>query len=213
MSALAKSSISGKAIAFLRDKERRQNARTPMALIGRCLTADGTEVPCRTVNVSVGGLEVDGPRPAEVGERVVCVIEELGWIDGIVRRLTPTGFGMSFGGTPERQAKLAKQVEWLVRNREDGVDDNRRNARIVPLRRDVTVRLAPGDVGGSVEACTVIDLSRSGAALNSAVRPDIGTVAVVGMRRARVVRHVEDGFAVEFALPLSSTGFGEHVVL
>ncbi len=208
MSALEAQSVSGKAIAFLREKERRQNVRTPMELLGRCLLADGSEVSCRTVNVSVGGLEVAGPRPQAVGERVVCHVEDLGWLDGEVRRLTANGFGMTFAGTPERRARIAAKVEWLVRNREEGVVDNRRDARIVPLRKDVVVRLGARD-----EACSLIDVSRSGAAIASPSRPDLGSLATVGMRRGKVVRHIPEGFAVEFALPLPAAAFGEHLVL
>ena len=46
---------------------------------------------------------------------------------------------------------------------------------------------------------TVIDISLSGAAIELAVRPAMGTPVTLGRMRARVVRHFQDGVAVEFA--------------
>ena len=47
-------------------------------------------------------------------------------------------------------------------------------------------------------ACRVIDLSQSGAAVATDQRPDIGALITIGKTTGRVVRHLEDGFAVEF---------------
>jgi hypothetical protein len=45
----------------------------------------------------------------------------------------------------------------------------------------------------------IVDLSLSGAALAIEVRPPIGSPVMVGKLRARVVRHFDDGIALEFA--------------
>ena len=45
----------------------------------------------------------------------------------------------------------------------------------------------------------IIDLSLSGAALSMDIDPPIGSPLMVGKLRAQVVRHFEEGFAVEFA--------------
>jgi hypothetical protein len=201
-------SLAEKAIAILREKERRANDRVPMNLMGRCMLADGREVACRTVNVSTGGIEVTGLVPNAAGEKVICFFDGLGWIDGEVRRITEAGFGMSFGGTPDRRLRMAERVTWLIKHQSDDVADNRRNARIVPTKRGVLVRFAEKDA-----ACTLIDLSRSGVAIESDARPELGLPIVVGMRRGKVVRHLDQGFAVEFALPIPLSSFDEGVVL
>ena len=48
--------------------------------------------------------------------------------------------------------------------------------------------------------CRVIDLSQSGAAIAIApdLRPVVGTMVTIGKTQGRVVRHIEDGFAIEF---------------
>jgi hypothetical protein len=47
--------------------------------------------------------------------------------------------------------------------------------------------------------CKIIDISLSGAAIETDVRPAMGTPVTLGRMRARVVRHFDDGIAVEFA--------------
>jgi hypothetical protein len=51
---------------------------------------------------------------------------------------------------------------------------------------------------GSTMPCRIIDLSLSGAAVSSATRPEVGTAVSLGRVQARVVRHLEEGFAIEF---------------
>jgi hypothetical protein len=53
---------------------------------------------------------------------------------------------------------------------------------------------------GTNVACRVLDLSQSGAAIAiaSELRPPVGAVVTVGKTQGRVVRHIEDGFAIEF---------------
>jgi hypothetical protein len=47
-------------------------------------------------------------------------------------------------------------------------------------------------------ACRIIDLSLSGAALAAEIKPLVGEAVILGRVQARVVRHLEEGFAIEF---------------
>ena len=47
-------------------------------------------------------------------------------------------------------------------------------------------------------ACRIIDLSLSGAAIATDQRPELGALVTIGKTTGRVVRHLEEGFAVEF---------------
>jgi hypothetical protein len=51
---------------------------------------------------------------------------------------------------------------------------------------------------GSKIICRVIDMSLSGAAVASDARPPVGSLITIGKTQGRVVRHLEQGFAVEF---------------
>jgi hypothetical protein len=44
----------------------------------------------------------------------------------------------------------------------------------------------------------VLDISQSGAAIATDERPEIGTLITIGKTPGRVVRHLENGFAIEF---------------
>ena len=48
--------------------------------------------------------------------------------------------------------------------------------------------------------CRIIDLSLSGAAVEIEVKPAIGAQVMLGTMRGQVVRHFEDGIAIEFAV-------------
>ena len=51
---------------------------------------------------------------------------------------------------------------------------------------------------GSKMTCRIIDMSRSGAAIAAEFRPPLKSQVMLGRVQARVVRHLEDGFALEF---------------
>jgi len=44
----------------------------------------------------------------------------------------------------------------------------------------------------------VIDVSQSGCAISTDQRPGIGSAVTIGKTPGRVVRHLEDGFAIEY---------------
>jgi len=49
-----------------------------------------------------------------------------------------------------------------------------------------------------VHNCRVIDVSLSGASVACAVKPPAGTVVILGRMRGRVVRHHDQGVALQF---------------
>ena len=51
---------------------------------------------------------------------------------------------------------------------------------------------------GKAIVCHIVDMSLSGAAISSEVRPEVGMLITLGKTPSRVVRHLETGFAVEF---------------
>ena len=51
---------------------------------------------------------------------------------------------------------------------------------------------------GRAMACRIMDLSLSGAALAAEIKPLVGEPVTLGRVQARVVRHLEEGFAIEF---------------
>jgi hypothetical protein len=66
---------------------------------------------------------------------------------------------------------------------------------------------------GNNVTCRVMDLSESGAAIaiSPELRPVVGAMVTVGKAQGRVVRHIEDGFAIEFTRMQHSDFIEENV--
>ena len=104
------------------------------------------------------------------------------------------GFAMTIAATPRKRDKLAAQLTWLANRGILGLPEDRRHGRVTP-RNPMARLILPSGVN---IACRVIDVSQSGAAIKSDQRPEIGTLVTIGKTPSRVVRHIEEGFAVEF---------------
>jgi hypothetical protein len=189
--------------------DRRRFARVKVSLLGRYMLSNRQEYPCQSADFSPGGVALVAPVIGAIGERVVCYFEHIGRIEGQIVRHTDTGFAITINATPRKRDKLASQLTWLANRHELGLPEDRRHERIVPIHKNVTLRLDEGfDVEGKL-----IDVSLSGAGIALDVRPAIGLGVVVGSTPARVVRHFPDGIAVQFNLPLAADRFDENIIL
>jgi hypothetical protein len=71
------------------------------------------------------------------------------------------------------------------------------------------MRLADGQEVG----VRIIDVSLSGAAISTNLKPDLGSRVTVGATHGKVVRHFEGGVAIEFLRILADQSFDENVQL
>ena len=178
-------------------EERRRFQRVKNHLLGRYMLADRREYPCQAINMSPGGLALLAPGIGNIGERVVAYLDHIGRVEGKITRLLDNGFAMTVSATPRKREKLAAQLTWLANREILNLPEDRRHDRIVP--RNALGWLKLGN-GGEMQ-CRIIDLSLSGAALSGQVRPEVGSLVMLGRVAARVVRHLEEGFAIEFNHP------------
>jgi PilZ domain-containing protein len=172
--------------------ERRRFQRVRLNVLGRYMLADGHEFSCRVTNMSPGGMALMASTTGRPGERVIAYIDHIGRIEGVIARQFPGGFALTITSTTHKREKLAAQLTWLA-NR-DILPDQRRHRRIAPLNPSARIVLP----NGFPLECRVIDISQSGAAIASGQRPAIGALVTIGKTPARVARHIEEGFAVEF---------------
>jgi hypothetical protein len=177
----------------LRD-ERRRFQRVRVNLLGRYMLADRREFPCQVIDMSPGGMAVIAPVNGRAGERVIAYIDHIGRVEGTLIRQFANGFAMTIAATPRKRDKLAAQLTWLANRHVLGLPEDRRHGRIVP-RNPVTQLVLPN---GTALTCRLIDMSLSGAAVATEERPPIGALVNLGKVQGRVVRHLEQGFAVEF---------------
>lgn len=176
-------------------EERRRFQRVKVQLLGRYMLADRREFPCQVINMSPGGLALLAPGIGNVGERVVAYLDHIGRVEGKITRLLDNGFAMTVGATPRKRDKLAAQLTWLANRQILNLPEDRRHDRIVPRNPMAVLKL---DDEGREIACRIIDLSLSGAAVAAEFRPAVKTAVTLGRVQGRVVRHLEEGFAIEF---------------
>ena len=175
-------------------EERRRFQRVPVDLLGRYMLPDRREFPYRVVNMSPGGMALIAPVSGQAGERVIAYVDHLGRLEGHVARIFPNGFAMTIAATSRKRDKLAAQLTWLANRHILGLPEDRRHGRVAP-RNPITRLILPNGINVS---CRIIDVSQSGAAITSDQRPPIGTLVTLGKVQGRVVRHIEEGFALEF---------------
>ena len=178
------------------NEERRRHQRVRIDLLGRLMLENRQEYPCRIINMSPGGAAVMADAPGKVGERVIAYVDHLGRLEGKIARAFEGGFAMSIGATPRKREKLAAQLTWLANRQILNLPEDRRHGRIVP-RNPMAQLILPNGVNIT---CRVIDISLSGAAIAvpPAQLPPIGAAVTIGKTPGRVVRHIDDGFAIEF---------------
>jgi hypothetical protein len=175
-------------------EERRRFQRVRVDLLGRYMLPDRREFPCQVMNMSPGGMALIAPVAREPGERVIAYVDHLGRLEGHIARLLQNGFAMTISATPRKRDKLAAQLTWLANRNILGLPEDRRHGRIMP-RNPITRLILPNGINVSVR---IIDVSQSGAGVASDQRPPLGALITLGKVPGRVVRHLEDGFAVEF---------------
>ncbi len=175
--------------------ERRQFQRVRVKVYGRFMLEDRTEHPCQVIDMSPGSALLRADRIGELGEKCIAYIDHIGRIEGVVTRQSEDGFAMTIVASERKRDKLAAQLTWLANRHELNLPDDRRHERVSP-RNPISV-LHLGD--GREYECRVIDLSLSGAAVEIDVKPALGTACTLGTMRGRVVRHIEDGVAIEFS--------------
>ena len=175
-------------------QERRRFQRVSVNLLGRYMLSDRCEYPCQVTNMSPGGMALIAPVAGQAGERVIAYVDHVGRLEGVIARQFQNGFAMTVSATTRKRDKLAAQLTWLANRHILSLPEDRRHGRVAP--RNPTGRLIlPSGVNVTVR---VIDVSQSGAAVATEHRPEIGAAVTIGKTSGRVVRHLEDGFAIEF---------------
>jgi hypothetical protein len=152
------------------------------------------EFACRIVDISSRAMTLLVPVNGAVGERVLVHCDEFGKLEGGIIRLLERGFVMQIAAGEEGRRNLAVKIEWYEKNKNHDLVDNREHKRIIP--KNPHSKLVFQD--GSMLQCFVIDMSVAGVAVSADVKPEIGTPLAVGKLIGRVVRHLNDGFAVRF---------------
>ncbi|WP_299644056.1 PilZ domain-containing protein [Devosia sp.] len=165
-------------------------------LASRAQTPGAVQVfACRSRSISSHEAVVNAPISGDPGDALTMTLQGLGILHGRISRILDGGFAVAFEcSEPERRA-LGARIDWLKRRALRTVNDRRAHKRVLP--RETQARLLLAD--GRRLDCFIIDMSQSGVAVSADVLPPLGSPAQVGAIPGRVVRHIEAGFAVQFA--------------
>jgi len=174
----------------------RQFQRVDVTLFGRYMLENRNEFPCQIQDMSPGSASVISPISGDIGEKVIAYIDHIGRLEGKIIRIFAGGFAMSVRATEKKRDKMAAKLTWLANRHELNLAEDRRHERLVPNIKTTQIKLEDGRTYN----IRIIDLSLSGAAIEIDVRPAIGTLLWLGTMRGRVVRHFDEGIAIEFAI-------------
>ncbi|RUM98656.1 PilZ domain-containing protein [Pseudaminobacter arsenicus] len=176
--------------------EKRNFQRVRVKIYGRFMLEDRSEHSCQVVDMSPGNVALRTDRIGNPGEKIIAYIDHIGRIEGVVTRTMQDGFAMTIIASDRKRDKLAAQLTWLANKHELDLPEDRRHERVAPRNPMSVLHL----MDGRHYQCRIIDLSLSGAALEIDVKPALGVQVMLGAMRAQVVRHFEDGVAIEFAV-------------
>jgi hypothetical protein len=175
--------------------ERRDFQRVKVKVLGRFMLEDRTEHPCEVVDISPGNVLFHSERVGEPGEKVIAYLDHIGRIEGVITRTSDEGFAITIVASERKRYKLAAQLTWLANRHELDLPEDRRHERNAPRNPMNVLRLDDG----REYKCRIIDLSLSGAAVELEVKPALGVPVMLGNMRGRIVRHFDEGVAIEFA--------------
>ncbi len=177
------------------DQEQRNFQRVTVNLPGRLMLPSHDEHDCIVVDMSPGEATFTCKARPRAGERIIAYMDHLGRLEGVVASLLTDGFVLLLTATDRKREKLAAQLTWIANRHELGLPEDRRHSRLTPRDNRAALTLD----NGQQYPCRIIDLSLSGAAVDIDIRPAIGTAVQLGNMNGRIVRHFQEGVAIEFS--------------
>jgi len=147
---------------------------------------------CVLIDISLGGALVECADAPPIGTGITLKAEGFHHIAGVVVRITSEGLVIGFDCANDTRENVAEEILLYLGGRRNNTPARRHERLQVPQAR----QFARPD-GKLVDFC-VIDLSLSGAYLETKIKPPIGELVSIGRSRGRIVRHLERGIAVEF---------------
>jgi CheY-like chemotaxis protein len=175
--------------------DRRQFERLRTNLPGHLFNPeDWQTVECRVLNLSAGGALVQCDAAASLPDHpLVLYVEHFGRFEGAIAHRSPTLVGLKFRAGEAKRGRLKEMLASYAEHGTAGVETMRKFPR---FKSDGSVTLTRAS--GREITCDVIDISPEGVSLRTREFPPVGEVVSVGKTRGRVVRHHDEGIALQF---------------
>jgi hypothetical protein len=154
---------------------------------------DGSEVPCRIIELSPDGASLQCDVVPRSGSSVVLYVDGLSRLEGIISRCDGHVVEVKFVCTAAKRERTAEQ---LVAMRDKGLSGSSLLRRYGRFPRKGCTQFTRAN--GQIVPSEVIDISVSGVSLKTDTRPLIGEVVLIAEIAGRVSRHHEIGIGIEF---------------
>ena len=181
--------------------ERREFPRLKARMPARLLINNETSGTGTLFDLSAGGVGVLTDLKVAKGDHVVLHLEGGGRLEGAVMRLLADGFGVQLTMSEAKRSRLIDALEPMVESVEEIVElpMNRRVAeRVAGLRMKTECHTEDG-----VLDCRIVDMSLTGAAIETDANIKIGSAVTIGQTSGKVVRRDGKTFGVQFDRPAS----------
>jgi hypothetical protein len=177
--------------------EQREFDRYPIALSGKIfLPAEDASFDCQVVNLSGGGAGIQCNEPPPLRSFVILYIDGIGRFKALTTRYVDGELGLQFITSEEKREQLLKDILYFVMHGTKITTRTRRHTRSTDVKWSHFLR-----PNGDCVRCEALDLSLQGISLKTKVQPPIGEITRLGRVYGRVVRHHDDGIAVQFLEP------------
>ena len=185
-------------------REKRKYTRTELDMDAKFSSNYGPEECGRIRNISESGLYMMSKAEAAIGDQIIAFPPGLGRIVGVVVRVDKAGFAVRLNLSDKQRTYLKKRIDAVVAGVPYfRVSEQRANSRM-PLGIEAAAEIVPT---GEVFQCKVLDISKTGAAIESDRHPAIGAEIKIGVIYGRVYRITDYGFVIQFeAQPVEVEG-------
>ena len=150
-------------------------------------------INCLIVNLSAGGARIQCEAPPPRNIRVVLYIDGFGRFEGVTTRYVRDELGLRFVCTEEKRQRLLQDIAAFINGGVTCATQLRGNIRTASNSFGYFV-----PASGKSVSCNVLNISSQGMSLRTKGRPPIGEIVNFGCTRGRVVRHHENGIAIQF---------------
>jgi hypothetical protein len=184
----------------LSPREQRQYERVIMELPGKLFVpADETTAECQVVNLSAGGAGIRCAEPPPTNTFLVLYIDGFGRFEGVTTRGSPGDLGLRFVCKEAKRQRLLDDLTSYVSNGVMTTTWTRRHPRVPSTSSGHFTRPS-----GEQVRCEILDVSVQGISMRTNGRPPIGELISLGKTCGRVVRHHDNGIAIQ--LEVSTEG-------
>lgn len=149
---------------------------------------------CETKLVTPELVRFSTPFPAQLDDRAFVYVESLGLMRGVISRAMGPTSEMDIDMSPNDRSRLASRILWADMQAGFKGTDLRRFPRFEPTNPDSSITLPDGRSAD----CKILNISATGAAIISELRPPLSSAIILGQVHSEIRRHTDYGFAVEF---------------